>query len=860
MHKVHWIKPVITTEGATMESLQTSSIANYGRKFIAMTAFLAFVISLFFPKPALAQGGSPCVSQIENKIVEGVRYQQITLIDREGCDLYTLAHDFPQMDEKTKQVLPVQVQVRSIYAASLAIAKSEGRTFAAVRRGCVPNSRPWPDQTVAEKDFCPNGKVNYYPVGSTVMIPRSPQYTEAEQMINLGEEACRAMARIENPDDTTKQVLQNCQKHFADIVIKQPRETDDQKQLKLASQIIGQQRIELHQKDALILSLMPYQAKSQKYFWLSMGAMLIISVLSVDEIRRIRKQRMLFDLAHIREAEIESRVEKELMRRGVGPNAQDFAIFQSDYLRMQDELQKTADNSTVLSQQLAELKANSKLADEANERLAQEAADAKRTADEAQEQLKEARARVAHLSSVNQQTESKINSLNLQLALLHEMETQKRFKNAQKVVEAVQLAELVLARLQERHDSIAAQTSTKRAEIMSDRIQELRGLLIWLRKESQAEIESLNKLEACDPLATDAMCFVDFLQNDVMTSSSWTSQIVQMSHTLAQIESQLKIDVEQQTDKLAEAVAKNAKLQELWQKLVKGIASALGHQLDSLDDLEPEDQANKIALAVGQMKNQIRELGSLQQKLAASSRRNNELEEKLSKLQESNASLHSAMSGDRPRELAAQFEQAAWRAEERAVQFERELADLQIKYELSGREIARLTEAVKDKFANGALALEAEDLALLPADRLVQFTRACITALAKAVDDHAKPEYIVGSDEDVWALNSFLHLPIVSSGYYYNLPPALKIIMGPVLVHHAMIGSCAKPSAQVVSAERRSLTMRPQAISAAPEVTVQRRCTMQGLGAVRGRTLNYPLSPDAIDAVDKEDITPTRSH
>lgn len=331
-------------------------MASFDKRVYGMFGAMLVCLLLFVPKQAFAESASRCVEAVENVTMQGVRYRRISLSDEKGCDLYVVARNFPQLGEDGKP-LPIQQQLRSIKAANDKLMKGKPG-LRPVHSACVPDSVPWPDQTVAERDMCQNLRVNYYPVTKQVLVPRVPEFSESEQIQTLGDEACRVLSGMANPTPEIKRVLTECQKHFTDVTIPSPSITAEQLELANARvEIANLNKLTSEQSNELaVLKTEKSQLTEAKSVFSSLTllfAFLCVAATTIA-IKSNVKQRKLRDLAHLAIMQIEDRVKKELEKRKAGPTFDEYQSFMNDFTEMQAKLQVEIDEKIHLSQQLAD--------------------------------------------------------------------------------------------------------------------------------------------------------------------------------------------------------------------------------------------------------------------------------------------------------------------------------------------------------------------------------------------------------------------------------------------------------------------------------------------------------------------------
>ncbi len=153
-----------------------------------------FVVALTTSTQATAAGHAACVKILSR----GQDAYTVTLAA--GCDLRSVARVLPQRDAASGKALPMQEQLRSIYAFNKQLADKDQNAVLAVRRGCVPGKVP-SSATPEEREVCPNGLVNYYGIASVsnravIHVPRVRTATLAERLTTLGRKTCGTLAGV----------------------------------------------------------------------------------------------------------------------------------------------------------------------------------------------------------------------------------------------------------------------------------------------------------------------------------------------------------------------------------------------------------------------------------------------------------------------------------------------------------------------------------------------------------------------------------------------------------------------------------------------------------------------------------------
>ncbi len=194
----------------------TSSFS-WPRWFKAAATISTFLVLIMLPRAAWAQRvksdpnpEKPCVTKLaQTESMYRVAFHPY-------CDLRELVRTFPVLNEAGKP-LPMQEQLRNIFEANKDREVAGVKVRHTVMRGCVLAGKPSPDADAEEKQYCPNGLVNYFaaPANDSIAIievPRSRLLTYTEKLEKLSASACNVLGTAPNPDILVRGVLANCQK------------------------------------------------------------------------------------------------------------------------------------------------------------------------------------------------------------------------------------------------------------------------------------------------------------------------------------------------------------------------------------------------------------------------------------------------------------------------------------------------------------------------------------------------------------------------------------------------------------------------------------------------------------------------
>ncbi|MBI5537692.1 MAG: hypothetical protein HY898_33520 [Deltaproteobacteria bacterium] len=160
-------------------------------------AFLTILV-LLVATPALARAGEGepgpgCVRLV------GESSESFAITIGPRCDLREAARLFPQVDPETGRTLPMQEQLRSIFAMNEARHASGQSKVRTVGRACVPTGQAPGSATAEELEICPRGLVNYFGVAShgsvaVIQVPKARVLTRAQRLDALARSACSALS------------------------------------------------------------------------------------------------------------------------------------------------------------------------------------------------------------------------------------------------------------------------------------------------------------------------------------------------------------------------------------------------------------------------------------------------------------------------------------------------------------------------------------------------------------------------------------------------------------------------------------------------------------------------------------------
>ncbi len=152
---------------------------------IGVITFIAFAV---VPRSASAANSGYCFRVLSET---DQAYRVITEA-HSGCDIYKMIRLYPQKDGQGN-VLPDQVQLRSIHAANL-IDEGNGKfSDGSIKRRCTKDGRPSPDSNAEELAICKHLVFFYDLPNVSYVVPKARVYTPAENRVRqAAEEAEKA--------------------------------------------------------------------------------------------------------------------------------------------------------------------------------------------------------------------------------------------------------------------------------------------------------------------------------------------------------------------------------------------------------------------------------------------------------------------------------------------------------------------------------------------------------------------------------------------------------------------------------------------------------------------------------------------
>ena len=813
---------------------------------MSVLSILFAMMMLLVPKNAFALDAQDCITQVENVTYDNVRYYRITRVDRKQCDLYMIAKNFPQLGEDGRP-LPIRQQLRSIQAANDMLMKGK-RGVRPVHSHCVPDSKPPADQTMIEREMCADQLVNYYPVTEQILVPRVPQLSESEQVQNLSSETCAALSKATNPSEDVKKILAKCQKHFAGILIPSPTESPEKQQLTQTRQevasllaITSEQSQNIAAQKTQIASL-----SGSKRSWSAFAVFFLCAfgLATVIAIHSRRKQNKLQDLANLRTIEMEQRIAEAILERAGGPSKEEHEYAMREQTELRASLQRVTDEKTELAQQIVGMrrqygKQYAKVQAEIDSLNAQVASlGGKR--DELALRVRETDKKFETIQSrhdvlVKEHVGLKAanDTLYLQLSQLFDTEQRVRGEHLKNLSHSIELAKQVIAQLDERCRVSVANDELQKAEAQAERMNALQQILVTTVGEYEARSLALKGLEENDPRYAGPEKFLRVLIHDTDARTDNLAYAFETNLTLDKLNTQLASDNTEALEQVAQIREENSKLLEQWRQLVTGIARGLKLDLKALNEMSRDEQSHQLALGIGEMKAQRLADSDLQEQVTI-------LQEQRSDLKRHNAALRQAIDADEPRKQMATLIYSTTASEVEVAKMGRLVDKSREELKAERDSKARLQEAVRAQSSAGLFALEAPELAVLPTQRLMQFLQTCILAVHQKPNASADAEVVLATDADLGALNSFLHLPLVSENGF-RLPPKLRTNMGPLQVYHVADEVCGTETTEMVRTPSATPTIAPRAM--AKPATDLRKQTMQGLGTMSDRNQTVPYPP-----------------
>jgi len=164
------------------------------------------LVSNAWAKPDNPYADSPCVRVVEKAD------DHLVVAHNPTCDLRDIPRMFPQINPETGKPFPMQVQLRSLFAANQSRVVDGKKIRHTVMRGCVRPARPSPDADAEEISACPDGLMNYFSAPADdslarVTVPFTQNLTFAARMEKLGKRSCVVLAAIANPSADVQAAL-----------------------------------------------------------------------------------------------------------------------------------------------------------------------------------------------------------------------------------------------------------------------------------------------------------------------------------------------------------------------------------------------------------------------------------------------------------------------------------------------------------------------------------------------------------------------------------------------------------------------------------------------------------------------------
>ncbi len=218
------------------------------------------------------------------------------------CDLRTLARRYPQKDADGN-VLPMQVQLRSLYAANQTRVEDGVKRRYTVMRGCVRPGKPSEHADDEERELCPDGLMNYFSAPASdraarIVVPVKRHLTRAEHNLALAKAVCCRLQNKVLRGDADKAVAKECKEEFPEMVFGAAEEIrPDAEPVKEAeSATLSGLRKKNQELSAKLATVVP-AAEKAKYIWPLFVVLIGLAVFgagsSVALLRDNRKRREL---------------------------------------------------------------------------------------------------------------------------------------------------------------------------------------------------------------------------------------------------------------------------------------------------------------------------------------------------------------------------------------------------------------------------------------------------------------------------------------------------------------------------------------------------------------------------------------
>jgi hypothetical protein len=157
-----------------------------------------------------------CVKELERS------NDHIKVLHNPDCDLRVLPRMYPQKDDAGK-ILPMQQQLRSLFAANQTRVENGVKRRFTVMRGCVRPGKPSRYADAEEMQICPDGLMNYFSAPASdsaarIVVPVKRYLTIAEHNLAVASVACEQLQKLNVRDNEAEKAVENCKKEFPAMI------------------------------------------------------------------------------------------------------------------------------------------------------------------------------------------------------------------------------------------------------------------------------------------------------------------------------------------------------------------------------------------------------------------------------------------------------------------------------------------------------------------------------------------------------------------------------------------------------------------------------------------------------------------
>jgi len=297
---------------------RNKGLASFRSLHILIGVFVLMAILL--PSATTAKAApSWCVRELERTD------KHIVVLHNPDCDLRVLPRMYPQKDDDGN-VLPMQQQLRSLFAANQTRVEDGNKRRFTVMRGCVRPGKPSQHADAEELQVCPDGLMNYFSApaadsAARIIVPVKRHLTVAEHNLAVAKSACEQLQKLPTLDTQAEKAVENCKKEFKDMVFtagatapavpKGPTSPVDNEKL----QKLQKQNADLHAK---LVTVVP-QANKAKFvgpLFIVLFGLAVIGATSIIVALKTRRDKKLVEAKHAVLAKERSAV-KEIVRAEV---------------------------------------------------------------------------------------------------------------------------------------------------------------------------------------------------------------------------------------------------------------------------------------------------------------------------------------------------------------------------------------------------------------------------------------------------------------------------------------------------------------------------------------------------------------